>query len=369
MAINLVDNCGGVGDGSTPNDAQLLSCLAQWTANDGAIYVPAGRYLLTSRISQTLISNNSLAGFSMFGDGPNASKFVWPAGEGMEIVQTNAKQGITVRDVSFLTGAAGANGASALKLSSISAYADPAQSSLTRVSFQGIDGGGGSGLHWWPTGCEISGWECFNFDTVMTYGATQKGIGVRLAGVNGKYGILYNFKGCFGNFCHTGILYDGWVQGVTVTGGGNYNQCLYGIHSPPGAQGDLAQLSVSNIQFDCLINAICTETQVGGAQISSCQMFVRDGRIGVYLPQSLFPQISNNLIMGNGPASNSQAWHIGGSPLAGNVGGNILRNLGIAGVLDAGTSGVVVGPNAYSGNGSKTLNWAGSANTIMAGEA
>ena len=178
----------------------------------------------------------------MFGDGPNVSKLIWPSGQGMEIIQNDSQQGISIRDLSFQTGASGAGSTSALKLTGSGNVRASAQSEITRVTFQGFDGGG-PGSDYWSIGCEVNGWECINFDTMLNYGAQQQGIGTRLTGMSASdYDILYNFKGCLNNYCDTGLLYDNWTQGVTVSGGCNFNQCRLGIHSPASAQGVLAQL-------------------------------------------------------------------------------------------------------------------------------
>jgi hypothetical protein len=361
---------GGVGDGTTANDTALSIALSLWAANGfGHIYFPAGKYKFTSKVTHVLIFSlpvlGMTRGFTISGDGQNATKLYWPnADGGLWLEQANSNQSIIVRDLSFVTNQAG--GGTALRLLATGGFGPvPAQSSITNLTFQGDDGGG-PGSRYWTTSIDVVAWPLINFYNCLFVGAGSIGIGVRLSGTaDNYYGILYNFTSCLFNILNTGILYDSFVQGVTVVGC-NFNGGIYGIHSPSTAQGILAQLAVTNSQFDNAGHQIFTEAAIGNTQINNCIFFVKEGFAGLQLSASLYPQVTNSWFNGPSVTSAAQGIHVEGPAIAGTITGNIFRSFGIGIVLAAGSAGVNVQSNSYSAVTTHVLN-PGTGNTVGGG--
>lgn len=77
LELNLVRDCGGVGDGVTLNDEALSKCLSLLSANNGGVlYVPAGTYLSSPFNITTSYTTLILGGGSTLRASPDESK--WP---------------------------------------------------------------------------------------------------------------------------------------------------------------------------------------------------------------------------------------------------------------------------------------------------
>ena len=76
VELNLVRDCGGVGDGAALNDAAWAACLARLTPSGGTIYVPAGVFLSSPFNISTSATTLVLGGGATLRASPDEAR--WP---------------------------------------------------------------------------------------------------------------------------------------------------------------------------------------------------------------------------------------------------------------------------------------------------
>jgi hypothetical protein len=163
------------------------------------------------------------------------------------------------------------------------------------------------------------------------------------------------------NFWYTGVglLYGGYIQGVTV------NQCNFtngtvGIQTVayPGPGGAPAlysgqQLAVSNSQFNTSQSLISTPQQIDYVMLSSNLFIVPPNYPGINMPNAFYFSIVGNSFTGNNVA-NTFAIEIGntfGQP--GIISGNVFSGVDVGVYLLSNSSKVSLQGNVYAVNPGK----------------
>lgn len=350
---------GGVGDGSTANDTAFTAAwthVVATTSNGGDIIIPAGKYKFTSQVAKTL--PNSKTAMSLRGAGDGATILYWPnAAGGMKFTWANPLNTMHFRDLSFTTGVT--NGGYAVDLQSTFYISGSSiWNSFERVSCHGDDGGGVS--FYWTGGIRAHAVSEINFTACNFYGtAAGLGDGIHLEGDTGTstYGVLYNIDKCFFNYTGTGINYGSYVQGVTVNAC-NFNgqASTAGIQAPAGMTGVLAQLAVSNCQFDTGAIAIYAGTAINNCLIVNNALTVsKNNGVGIYLQASFGFQITGNYISTYGSPT-AVTGVIIGPPGFGTITGNAFANMSVGYNLNASTANVSGIGNAFNTVTTKFVN-------------
>lgn len=321
-----IEDFGGKGDGSTDNTPALNSALAALGTRGGTIYFPAASsfYQFNSGITFNVPVSAPFS-VSIIGAGQDAVELRWPnASGGITINYNGVNSSAHVRDLTLATGTT--TGGDAIKLNLSASLANPAltaMSDLTRVTMRGSDGYGQT--NYWTNDVNVANVSNINFDGVEMCGSSGAlGNAVKLLGLPGSstYGVQYNFDKCTFVNLATGITYGSFVQGVTVDQC-NFTAVTQCIVSPAAQTGTLAQLSVTNSQFNptgASAKGIITNTAIFNVQFSNC----------------LFLFSQNNVDAINLAANN----HF-------NIVGNEIANLTGA----TSVNGIIVGPSSASGSG------------------
>lgn len=251
---------GAVGDGSTDDAPAVNAALAALPAEGGAIYFPPGKYNLATQIAYALSA--TIASVSILGAGQDASILYFPnASTGFVINYSQPSHSAHIRDLSVTTGTT--NAGNGIALVQTVALGKWAISDITRVTVRGDDN---VVTYYWTTGIFVWGVSGVNIDSVYVTGDSTGGHGngisyLGLTATSPYYAVVLNVAKSNFNWLGTGIELQSYVQGVTI------DQCNFvngsvGIGIPPAQSGVLAQLVVSNSQFNTTADQIQLGTQV-----------------------------------------------------------------------------------------------------------
>jgi hypothetical protein len=340
---------GGVGNGVFDNTAAFNAALAALPSGGGGIYFPPGKYCCNSAISFNLPAGSFSLG--LFGAGQDISILFFPSGHGgITINYSNASHSVHVRDMSITTGIA--DGGTGLILNAAS-IAPQGVSDIYRVTLRGDDGYNVNA--WWTAGVSIQGAVSnVNVEGLMVSGVgTANGLGVNIVGLaaSSKYAVQINIAKSVFESLANGIVYNGWVQGVTVDQT-NFTVIKTGIASfagTPAQEGVLAQLAVTNSQFGFITDGIITGTPILSTQITNCLFIIEAANTaGVFLSGSNHFNITGCSF----GAENSSGTYgiIIGPTGAGAITGNDIAGFGTAIALQTGVQGVNVQGNTLEGN-------------------
>ena len=354
---------GGKGDGTTANDTARAAAYSVISSVGGTIYFPAGKYLFATKQS---IAYGADPGYSLTirGDSSHASTLYWPNDNGgLDVTAGDYRQSIHISGLSFTTGKV-LTGGSAITLNGHGANLGHVPvSTITDVTTSGDDENTYGYAFAWAIGVDIKRWHYIDFIHLNTFGiyavpgSAGHGIGVNINGdaATSVYAIVYHFQMCNFNGHDYGVIYGGWVQGVT------FNQCHFGgAIGSAGIQGSgsgvLAQLNVSNCEFNC-----------GGQQIYAdglnqtlltINIFTVNvnGSVGVWLVNANLCSIvgnSFNLMTGTETSTTAISIQSGGNTT---IVGNTISGYTTGVGLNSGTSGVIEIGNSFVGVGTKFVN-------------
>ena len=124
------------------------------------------------------------------------------------------------------------------------------------------------------------------------------GIGVNMVGrpgVGQQYALVFNYDDCNFMGLETGIYYNQYTQGVSVSNT-NFGG-VDGIYVPSGIQGP-DQLLVNNCQFGPLLgNAIWAQSPLPNMMISCCEFYIPDSSSSwaILMEHDYLPAITNNI--------------------------------------------------------------------------
>jgi hypothetical protein len=354
---------GGRGDGTTDNTTPFLNALASLSGQGGGIFFPAGKYKFNAGIT----SNLPAGVFSVIisGAGQDATELTWPnASGGIAFNYADASTSVHIRDLTLTTGTTSGGSAITLALSTgLSNPAVTAISNLYRVTMRGSDGY--AATNYWTNGLSIQNVSNVQADSLAIFGgSTPSGNGINLIGnvSSAQYGVQYNIaKSTFENLAQ-GIVYGSYIQGVTVDQC-NFTGCVQGIISPASQGGVLAQLAVTNSQFNPPANGngILTQTWITETQISNCLfILLQNNGTAVNLAANNHFTISGNEITASVSATGTTGVAIGTTTSGGTgtITGNDFFGFDTGILLQSGSSGVSIQGNTIN-------NAAGHGNTLI----
>lgn len=343
--LNILDY-GGVADGATDNYAAFNLAYAALGAFGGSIYFPAGKYVFSSALAKTLANARFAVG--IIGDGSTSTTLYWPnSAGGMTFTQANVQNAIHFQGVSVTTGVT--NGGTGISLVGIATGSKSVWSTFDDVEVKGDDGGGTT--FYWTTAIKAHIWSLINFDKVNTYGSSAGlGNGVVLEGSNPDYGILYNFTACTMNYHNFGLTYGDFVQGVSVSQCNfNGNVGLAAIYNPAGCTGILAQLAVSDSQFNYSGDQLSINSGINQVKLTNNIVTVSaNGHTGLYLPiASDFTVIGNSFNLAGSPTTTTGI--VAGPPGFGIITGNNFQGYALGYNLLASSANIIHHSNPMSG--------------------
>lgn len=368
--INILDYGGDPTDTGYNDVAFTAAWNALSSLGSGCIYFPAGIYKFNAKIIKTL---TSVTGYvKILGDGVRATELHFPnVSGGILINQGNFRNSIAMDGFSITTGQVGTDNALTF-MSTFVTIPTSAWSSLSNLHISGDDWRSTYGSNkGWARCLWMHVWGQFNVWNVNTFGQNTNGTGGQGTGVifegnpaTSDYGILYNFSQCSFNNHQYGCIYGDWIQGVS------FNQCNFNggsggnaVFSQGGGTGLLAQLAITNCQFDYGNSAINMNSPMFNLLISNNIFTVsRNDAIAIRLsPAADFCIIGNAL--NTGPTyTNTYGIVVETSNTMGTIVGNTFSGFNVGYNLGVGTNNISAIGNAFYVTNIKYVN-SGSAQT------
>lgn len=370
---NLLD-FGGIPDGVTDNTPYFNAALAAAVAQNPGhlrVHFPAGKFYFSSPLTYTFPASPTIASLTITGEGQDVTELLFAASvNGANITANNQFNSVHIRDMTFSTTGQGPTTCYGINLvqgaASIPNPANTPQSDITNVTFRGSDGY--QVTNYWARGVNVAFWAnvCFNGVYVAGFGFSTDG--VFLAGSSSLIPAPFNFFNCTFNFCHSGISYEAYAQGLSVVAC-NFTGNQYGILSAPSQSG-LDQCSVTGSQFNCTIAGIGLMSPVGAVSITNNFFLVQNNSSGIYMDQTydytIFGNTFNPAILPRVNQTGITIDHYFG--VGGVITGNSFLNLSNAVLLTANSQQVNVQSNSYHSNTTNVAN-GGTGNTIGGGSA
>lgn len=364
-----VKDFGATGNGTT-DDTTFIQNALNYIASigSGSLYFPKGTYKLTAQLTYTYPS--ILGSLKLFGDGADATNLSWAAGGGLSISTIGPENAIHIRDMSFLTGAAGTG--SGLLITQTAGSVIPSNiaiSDITNVTFRGIDGYGVA--DYWSYGIQVIGQSSINFVNLFIMGpASANGTGVFIHGSSSVPPVVFNFTGCIFNNLAVGFNYGNYVQGVS------FSQCNWGFNTTAifcdtGLSNTQSQLSVVDCQMGFCTTTVALFSTITPFNFCNNLVEIPNTSSGITLQVAGLFTITGNTFLGLNTASvNNGINVISMSSIfnqgAGLITGNMFYNLNFGVFLQASSSHINVQSNSYI-QCNNTVGNAGTSNTIGGG--
>jgi hypothetical protein len=351
-----IEAFGGIGNNSTDNTTPLNNALTA-TAGIGCIYFPPGKYKFNSAITYSFAS--ALQSIGIYGSGIDVTTLFWPSGNGITFNYNTVPQSVHFSDLTMTTGTAG--GSTALTLNSSTVAEVTGQNTIARVSFRGDT----PSVGYWNFGVSVVAVGNIIFDSDMWLGITTGGSGISLVGVVGTttYGFDYIVTSC--NFFNTnqGIAFGSYIQGLEVTNSTFSGQL--GINVPAAASGTLAQLFVTNSQFNTIGSGIGMSTAVAPYSIIGNLFFVNPNSAAVGATANGGGIINGNIFVpATGTLTGTQGVSLGGVSATGatSIANNSVFSLATG--LNISASGVTMQGNSFVSTATPITS-GGAGNTII----
>jgi nitrous oxidase accessory protein NosD len=281
-------------------------------AANANVEFPAGKFKMNSGITYNIASGiNSV---TVKGAGQDLTILTWPSGSGGMTFNYGGglSNSVHIRDLSITTGTT--TGGNAILLNNTISNANPAftaASDIYRVTIRGDDGY--AVTDYWTNGVNVGNVSNVNFNGVSVYGAsTPNGTGLSFVGLPGSstFAVQLNVVQSALQSLATGILYGSFIQGAAVDSS-NFTGTTNGIVAATSETGTLAQLSVTNSQFNggttANANGILTQTAINGALIANNLFLVPGtGGTGISMPLSKLTIIEGNTFWGQNSNASEQ---------------------------------------------------------------
>jgi hypothetical protein len=359
---------GALGNNSTDTATPLNNALASLTGNGGCIFIPPGKYRFNAAVTLNLPAG--IFSVSLYGGGQDTTILTWPnASGGLTFNYAGPNSSVHIRDLGFTTGTTA--GGVALGLLQSSSNATPAYSAVSdvyRVTIRGDDGY--SAIDYWSTGIAVSNVSNVQFENVAIAGAsTPNGNGITLVGLPGSstFGVQYNIaKSTFDNL-GAGIVYGSFIQGVTVDQSNftSNNGTSGGIQIPGAQTGALAQLAVTNSQFNVPGTAIAlltTSPPTTEVMLANNLFIQRANSSAINLGTSTTFSVTGNTITASSTTGTNAIASNGG---IGTISGNVVTGFATGITLQASATAIVVGGNTLSTNTTAISNLAASVSNMI----
>lgn len=313
---------GGVGDGTTANDSAWTSAVAALPSSGGVLFFPPGKFKFTSQtaVGSALATTGSI---TIMGAGADATILYWPnASGGIAVSLAHPSQSFNARDLSITTGTtAGGTGLSITQAVPEGAWA---KSYIRDVTFRGDDN---NASFYWNTCLSTTALSGLNISDCLFYGDSagthSTGAVIQGSGTSPNYAIQINFNGCFFNSCNIGIQYGSYTQGVTVEQC-NFTNGTFGIVTLGGELGTLAQLAVTDSQFNTTSDQVVFNTAIIEASFTGNLFFIPSGHTGLLLNSGQQAVIAANNFQAL--SANNGNGIIGNAPMCA-ITGNVFNQL------------------------------------------
>lgn len=349
----------GYSTSSANNSPAVNLALAALPSTGGTLLFPQGTGVFTSTITVNypLVSGGANQySVSFIGAGADVTTLRFNGCNGIVINANGYYHGVHFMDMTLATNSAGVYKGIVLNNSyQLGVYA---QSDITRVTLKGPDI---SLTNYWSTAIEVRGLSNVNYDTVLIYGRADgtAGIGIDIAGNPPgippvePYTVVHNIDSCGLYNLGTGIIYNTYVQGVTVTQTNIVNG-LTGIFLPAGAIG-ATQLACTGCNFNTFGNQIILAAPIATVLIANCSFYIPNNTAGIAFNSTGAGQsITNNYFVGLTTGAGATGIAVNANNNPGVITGNIFQTLAV-GVNLTGTSGFNVQANKYVGVGTTVV--------------
>jgi len=369
QCLNITSSAfGGVGDNSTDNTTPLNTALAALTGTGGCIYFPPGKYKFNSSVSFSLPAG--IFSMGLLGSGQDNTILTWPnASGGITFNYAGISSSAHIRDLSFTTGTTAGGNALTLNLAtSVANPADTAISDVYRVTMRGDDGY--AATDYWSLGLNIANVSNIQIENLAVIGAASaNGTGISIIGLPGSstYGVQYNIAKSALQFLTSGIVYNSFVQGVTVDQT-NFTGNINGIISPASQTGTLAQLAVTNSQFNPAASGggIVTSTSITEVLIANNLFIALASNINTInlVANNHFVITGNEITSGNLTGTGGILVNTTSAGAKGIIANNDIFGFATGIALQAGSQNVSVQGNTFTGN-TTTISNSGTGNIIV----
>ena len=346
MSDISIDDFGGDPSGVNDSAAAFNAAVAAIGSN-GRIRFSAGTYKFLSAITCTLPSNTPAA-ILLDGQGPSGTVLYWPSTNGLVFNCSNQAQTVNVRGMAFTCG--GVNTQTAIVVNQSSPLGTFETSVFFNLTFRGQTNNSET---YWGTGAVINNYSSTSWDGVTFLGGgagtgiTFQGTGV--GGVGGpNFSIYHNIAKSIFNSLGTGLFYNGYSQGITVTQC-NFQNTQVGIFSPSSTESaGQSQLNVDNNQFNCFNTAILLQSGVSNVSISGNDIIVNDteNTNAISVTGSPYGTIYGNNI--NALGSNSTFGVVLDNCTSWNISSNVIDGFGQGILLLGNTGNSIIIANTYN---------------------
>jgi hypothetical protein len=362
------NSAGFVGDGSTANDTAFNAWWSGLSSGNGCLEFGIGKYKFTSAINKTMA--NARQSIQIRGLGIDASILYWPAGGGMELVNANTLNSVTIHDFSLTTGAV--NTGSGLLLSSpgITAGFVGTQSFIYNLNIRGDDYTDQTGnTDYWAVGLNILGWSNISVTNVDTFGLVGApgtaggGIGVEYGCVTGSICGVASFDNLQLYFHAAAMELGDYWEAITISNSNFQGETgTAGLFVPSGSHtGPLLNIKSTNF------NSAGTQIDILG---SVSQLILTSNSITAYAAGSngavtgtgTFPVVVGNVF--NCVICTSTIGLLMQN-LSGVVGSNIFVGLHTGVLLGASTNNNTVSQNGWNTVTTKVDNGSGGTGNLI----
>lgn len=348
----------------------LLAAAAVLLPNGASILFPPGKYLFSAAATFTFPAGRE---FNLKVEGYGAVLY-WPhSSGGITFAKSLAGHSVSAAGLHITTGVV--DGGNGLSVTQTDPLLDFFQDSFRDIVFRGDDNNGHTGgSFYWSNGSYMFNNSGTNWSGVTCYGGNVStgvyggaGINFQGSGAGGSdgpnYSIYHNLTSIIGNGLHTGIVYNSFAQGLTLTQS-NFQNSNNGLLVPNTATGLLSQLQISDSQFACTIAQIAILASVGNVMIHDNDIFGVAGQSCIFLNGSQGYTIANNTCAVQSTTGSFGIAVANNSGFPSTITGNGINGAGTGIFLDSGSNTTIVSGNAIS-NCTTPINDIGTGNTII----
>ena len=340
----------GATDSTTAFQAAFTAAAA-----GGTVSIPCGVYSLSASITATIPTKSAMV---VRGGGQQCVTLNFKGSSGLAITLTDQFSSLLVSDLTLTTN--DSTGAyKALNLVNPTKLVYPTITAwgtvvIRNVVYRGVDGYT-AGQDYWGAGLNEKNVSNINIQDGGFFGALQSGtyLGnpITLSGdvAQTSYSAVVNISGFQVLSCNVGVSYGDFLQGVTITGGSNFTNCVKGVVAIDAPTGTPDQLAISDSQFNTSsvgVHAVA----MNGLQVHH-NLFIVTAGTAIEGAGNAFAIDHNFIQNGAGGVAGIGANISTGSAIGGSVNDNTFQNFTTAfEATSSGNSVVNVHDNRMSGN-------------------
>ncbi|RMB24888.1 hypothetical protein C8J47_3794 [Sphingomonas sp. PP-F2F-G114-C0414] len=358
--------------GSSPSNTAFTDAVAATDGTHICVYFPSGRYSFTTRLFVSLPNSSPNSSVTIKGDGSDTTELRFPSGsDGLVININSPDQSFHIDRLSVVT-TAKSNSTNGIAVNNFSNSINSAQSHIDQVTVRGADGYTDKTSRW---GIGINLYQISNTnltnDTIIgsTNGASFATEGTCFIdrGTVAVFPIQINIIGSQFNFCHYGIVYGDYLQGLQITSS-NFVGNGFGVFLSDKNVGN-DQLAISSSQFNSSISDIYIGGLIDGVSITGNSFYGArlSGKIAIDIIKPYQFSIIGNAFPTDTGATNQDGIHIGPyQGASGVITGNVFSGPLVTAIyLRPNSQRVNIQSNSYSGVANNIVN--SGANNMIGG--